>query len=98
MRRQIEYELLTSKLKLAALCSCAAETWKLPESGKLPEQPDDSSVYVYVSPASGSPNGDRFPTALPLGLFSSMLALLSEMSLGGSLTFVTEIVSCVSKC
>src|SRR5580765_6523143 len=97
MRTQIVYELFTSKLKLAALCSCAAETWKLLESGKLPEQPDASSVYVNVSPASGSPNGDRLPTGLPLGLFSSMLLLLSEMSVGGSLTFVIETVNCLSK-
>src|ERR687885_888406 len=46
-RTQIEYEFFTSKLKLTALCSCDPETWKLLESGKLPDgdgQPDVSSV------------------------------------------------------
>ena len=40
------YEFFTSKLKLTALCSCEPETWKLLESGKLPEHPEVSRENV----------------------------------------------------
>src|SRR2546423_4197367 len=84
-RTQTVYELFTSKLKLAADCSLSLlppPIWNELLSGNgPPPQPVFSSVYVCVSPASGSVVVS-VPTSVPDGWFSAIELDESWMSVG----------------
>src|SRR5205814_715433 len=89
VRRQIVYELLASKLKLAAELRLAPRMAKEALSGKgPPPQPVACSVKLWVWPLSGS-LALSVPTAVPAGRFSLIELAESAMLVGASLRLVT---------